>query len=269
MKRYLKHNPFKLLLLVILFICCAGRSAFAQTEAYDKAVVHQEQRMVYLQWDQDKFDPKAGFLSLNPYYWLVWGLFYPNYHKTDLRPLSAAGPQTARLVLAAEQKNIDDKYKLESDTVRTTALSQIASQSGLLSDADPLWLLYYRQQFQPLLNYSAASLLAPLAPSVSTKLAAEGTYNWYSGELAMLKERLNGARTADMDRGSRIMAYYRMLKEYQRLSGIWNVRVAAAQTDLQIAAKQQHLKTAAGSPGAWTPQTDVQIANKVLSNAKY
>jgi hypothetical protein len=269
MKNHIIPFAFRLLAFTSLFAFCFKLSAFSQTQAYDKAVVHQEQRMVYLQWDQNKFDPKAGFLSLNPYYWLVWGLFYPNYHKTDLRPLSATGPQTQRLALVGAQNTIDGKYKLQSDTVRNTALSQIAEESGLLSDADPLWLLYYRQQFQPLLNYSAVSLLGPLSPSVSAKMVAEGTYNWYSNELAMLKERLNGARSTDMDRGSRIMAYYRMLKEYERLSGVWNVRIAAAQTDLQSAARQQRLKAGTMTPANWTPHTDVQIANKVLLNVKY
>ncbi len=269
MKNRIAPLTFNLLPFTFLFACCLRLTAHAQSEVYDKAVVHQEQRMVFLQWDQNKFDPQSGFLGLNPYYWLVWGFFYPNYHKTDLRPLSATGPQTQRLALVAAQNSIDGRYKLQSDTVRNTALSQIAATSGLLSDADPLWLLYYRQQFQPLLNYSAISLLGPLPTSVSAKLVAEGTYNWYSNELAMLKERLNGARSADMDRGSRIMAYYRMLKEYQRLSGVWNVRIAAAQTDLQMAARQQRLKTGSSDPGVWTPQTDVQIANKVISNAKY
>lgn len=257
--------------LVMLFVlCCFALSrANAQEEINDNAIIHQEQRMVFLQWDQNKFDPKAGFLSLNPYYWLVWGLFYPNYHKTDLRPLSATGPQTQRLALVAAQNSIDNKYKLQSDTVRNTALSQIASQSGLLSDADPLWLLYYNQQFQPLLNYSAASLLGPLSPNVSAKMVSEGTYNWYTNELSMLKQRLNGARTTDMDRGSRIMAYYRMLKEYQRLAGVWNIRISAAQKDIQMTTQQQHIKSASVNPGPWSPQTDLQIANKVLLHANY
>ena len=244
-------------------------ASYAQEEVYDKAMVHQEQRMVYLQWNQNQFDPKAGFLSLNPYYWLVWGFFDPNYHKTDLRPLSATGPQTQRLALVGAQNSIDNKYKLQSDTARNTALSQIASQSGLLSDADPLWLLYYNQQFQPLLNYSAATLLAPLSPQVSTKLVSEGTYGWYTNELSMLKQRLNGARSTDMDRGSRIMSYYRMLNEYRRLAGVWSIRIAAAQKDLQMASQQQTLKTGAVTPGNWTPQTDVKIANQVLLHANY
>jgi hypothetical protein len=257
--------------IIMLFACgCLVLSlARAQEEVYDKAIVHQEQRMVYLQWDQDKFDPKAGFLSLNPYYWLVWGLFYPNYHETDLRPLSATGPQTQRLALVGAQNTIDGKYKLQSDTVRNTALSQIATQSGLLSDADPLWLLYYNRQFQPLLNYSAVGLLSSLPPQVSAKLVSEGTYNWYTNELSMLKQRLNGARSTDMDRGSRIMAYYRMLQEYQRLAGVWNIRIAAAQKNIQMTSQQQQLKTMNITPGPWTPATDIGIANKILSQMRY
>ncbi|SEM75444.1 hypothetical protein ACRQ5D_31525 [Mucilaginibacter sp. P25] len=257
-------------IFILSILCCLFIfKANAQEEINDKAIIHQEQRMVYLQWDQNKFDPKAGFLSLNPYYWLIWGFFYPNYHKTDLRPLSATGPQTQRLALVGTQNSIDNKYKLQSDTVRNTALSQIASQSGLLSDTDPLWLLYYNQQFKPLLNYSAASLLGALPTEVSAKLVTEGTYNWYTNELSMLQQRLNGARATDMDRGSRIMAYYRMLKDYERLAGVWNIRISAAQKDIQMASQQHRIKTAAVNPGPWSPQTDVQIANKVLQHAKY
>src|SRR6202012_4164312 len=106
----------------------------------------------------------------------------------------------------------DSKYKINSDTVRNTALSEIANQSGLLSDADPLWLLYYNQQFQPLLNYSAVSILGPLTPQVSAKLVSEGMYSWYTNELNRLKQRIQGAHTSDMDRGARIIAYYRLLQ---------------------------------------------------------
>src|ERR1700712_1969396 len=138
MKKKLKLPLISLMAILFFFSVRAS----AQEEVKDNAVINQSQRMVFQQWDQNKFYPKPGFLSLNPYYWLVWGLFDPNYHKTDLRPLSANGPQTQRLALVSAMNGVDNHYKLQSDTVRTTALSQIASQSGLLSDADPLWLLY-------------------------------------------------------------------------------------------------------------------------------
>jgi hypothetical protein len=85
----------------------------------------------------------------------------------------------------------------------------------------------------------------------------------------MLKERLNGARTTDMDRGSRIMAYYRMLKEYQELAGVWAVRVSAAQTTLNMQAAQKNVSIPTAPITTWTLNTDVQIANKVILNAQY
>jgi len=251
--------------LCLLF--CLRLSAQAIIE--DQAVENQSQRMVFQQWNQNDFYPHKGFLDTNPYYWLVWGLFNPNYDKTDLRPLSLTGPQTQRLALVGVMNDIDNQYKLHSDTVRTTALSQIAENSGLISDADPLWLLYYSGQFSPLLNYNAGSILGPLSPAVSTKLVSEGMYSWYTNELDRLKQRLNGARSTDMDRGSRIMAYYRMLNEYKNLSSVWATRVAGAQSTLNMAKYQKQLQSSSVPVSNWTPNSDVQIALKVLQNAKY
>lgn len=256
-------------LLLFAFCLLLSASSFAQSVNKDQAVDNQEQRMVFQQWDQNKFYPKAGFLSLNPYYWLVWGLFYPNYHKTDIRPLGPYGPQTQRLASVAIQNSVDNNYKLHADTVRNTALSQIAGQSGLLSDADPLWLLYYKSQFSSLSNYSPATILGPLNTQVSAELIKDGLYSWYTSELASLKERLNGARNTDMDRGSRILAYYRLLKEYRTLNGVWNIRTASALSTLNMTRQQQQVRSGATNVPNWTPDSDVQIATKVLQNAKY
>jgi hypothetical protein len=254
---------------ILFIICLLPRLVLSQSIIKDQAVDNQEQRMVFQQWDQNKFYPKAGFLSLNPYYWLVWGLFYPSYHKTDIRPLGPAGQQTQRLAAVALQNATDNNYKLHSDTVRNTALSQIASQSGLLSGADPLWQLYYNAEFSPLNNYSAATILGPLSTQVSAELVKDGLYNWYTSELASLKERLDGARSADMDRGSRILAYYRLLREYRVLNSVWYIRIAAAQKTLNMTVQQQRLQAGAVSVPNWTPNSDIQIAGKVLQNASY
>jgi len=243
--------------------------SYAQEVVQDKATENQSERMVFQQWNQDDFYPHSGILDTNPYYWLVWGFFDSSYHDNDLRPLSATGPQTQRLALVSAMNGTDNHYKLNSDTVRNTALAEIANQSGLLSDADPLWLLYYSQQFQPLLNYSAASILGPLSSQVSAALVSQGLYSWYTNELGRLKQRLNGARTTNMDRGSRIMAYYRMLKEYQNLASVWAVRVAGAQSTINMAATQKALQRSSVPVSNWTPNTDVQIANKILLNAQF
>ncbi|SHM92726.1 hypothetical protein [Mucilaginibacter sp. OK098] len=258
----------KSIILLPLLILKWACSCFAQSVVQDQSIRYQQERMVYLQWDQKKFTPKAGFLSLNPYYWLTWGLFYPNYHKTDLRPLSVNGPQTQRLALVGAMNTTDNKYKLQSDTVRNTALSEIANQSGLVSDADPLWLLYYKGQLSPVLNNSAATILAGLSPQVSAKLVSEGLYSWYKNELDMLKQRVEAAHSTDMDRGARILAYHRYLLEYRRLSGVWAIRTASARSTLTMAAQQLRLKTNQVGVPDWTPQSDIAIANKVLQHVQ-
>jgi hypothetical protein len=252
--------PLPIILLSLIHQC------FGQAFAQDKAVRYQQERMVYLQWDQNKFEPKPGFLSLNPYYWLTWGLFHPNYHKTDLRPLSADGPQTQRLALVGIMNATDNKYKLQSDTVRNTALSEISNQTGLISEADPLWQLYYKNELKPVLNYSMASILAGLSPQVSARLVSDGLYDWYKNELEMLKERVDAAHSTTMDRGARILAYHRYLMEYRRLAGVWAVRTSSAQATLNMTAQQQKLQAGQLTVSNWTPQTDVQIAKQVLQH---
>jgi hypothetical protein len=253
--------------LILTALACAA-NGFAQSAAVDKSIRYQEERMVFKQWDKNKFTPTSGFLGLNPYYWLTWGLFYPNYHKTDLRPLSATGPQTQRLGMVATMSTTDNNYKLQSDTVRNTAFSEIAGQSGLAAAADPLWLLYYSNEFKPVLDNSMAGILAGLSPQVSSRIVSEGLYGWYKNELDRLKERIQGAHTADMERGSRIMAYYRLLAEYRTLAGVWAIRTSSAQTTIDMEAKQQKLKNNQVAVADWTPQTDIEIAKQVLRHVQ-
>ncbi len=257
-------NIILLPLLILQWAC----GCYAQSVVQDQSIRYQQERMVYRQWDQNKFTPKAGFLSLNPYYWLTWGLFYPNYHKTDLRPLSGSGPQTQRLALVGALNSTDNKYKLQSDTVRNTALSEVANQSGLLSDADPLWLLYYKNQLSPVINNTAATILSGLTPQVTAKLVSEGLYSWYKNELDMLKQRIEAAHSTDLDRGTRILAYHRYLMEYRKLSGIWAIRTSSAQSTLTMTAQQQRLKTNQVDVPDWTPHADIDIANKVLQHVQ-
>ena len=83
--------------------------ASAQTVKYqtDKHIVNQQERMVFKQWDRDKFTPKRGFLSLNYQYWITWAL-HPRYPRTDRRPLSLSGPQTLRLLLVSAMKRTEE-----------------------------------------------------------------------------------------------------------------------------------------------------------------
>lgn len=256
-------------IMILLPIFLLGRLlAAAQTYADDQSVRYQQQRMVYQQWDKNKFTPKAGFLSLNPYYWLTWGLFHPNYHKTDRRPLKAGGPQTIRLASVGTMSSIDDRYKLQSDTLRKTAEAEIVNQSGLISSADPLWNLYYDRELRPVTESNGNSLIAGLSPEVIVQLNREGLFEWYSGELNSLNERLSAARNTDMDRGSRIMAYHRMLMEYRKLTALWSARVAAAGTTVRMTNQRQATVNGEVSFKGWTPKRDIEIAQQILLHVK-
>ncbi|WP_345951261.1 hypothetical protein ABDD95_07475 [Mucilaginibacter sp. PAMB04274] len=242
--------------------------AFAQMTIRDEAIRYQEERMVFKQWDQNKFKPGSGFLGLSPYYWLTWGLM-PGYKKTDLRPLGPSGPQTQRLALVSTMNSTDNSYKLHADTLRNSALSEIANQQGMLSGADPLWLLFYSKELRPVLDHSEATILGSLPAAIRSQVVSEGIYNWYSRELDMLKERLDAARSTDMDRGSRIMAYHRMLLEYRVLAATWATRTATAVLNRQMTDGQSRATSGQVTIGNWSPATDIQIANRVLADRKY
>ncbi|WP_431294506.1 hypothetical protein [Pedobacter sp. P26] len=222
--------------------------------------------MVFKQWDRDKFTPKPGFLWLNPEYWITWAL-HPNYPKSDLRPLGPAGPQTQRLMFAAAMQNTDNLYKLHADTLRNTALSEASNYSSALSFADPLWLMYYRNEFEGLLNQADSELLTGLSASERQYLVSSGLLDWYKEESHALLERLEMARSTTVDRGSRIMAYHRMLGEFRKLIANWEMKKSKAKTFLSIRSSTEKLRD--GDPvNVTVRKTDIQIANDILKKTK-
>lgn len=259
----------KRIAIIAILLLCLGKYGFAQMYVNDKSVRYQQERMVFKQWDQNKFTPTHGFLYLNPLYWLTWAWF-PDYHKTDLRPLGPAGPQTQRLALAAAMQNTDNAYKLQADTLRNTAVSEAVNYSGLLSDADPLWLLYYSKEFKDLLNQQDSQVLSGVSGKVQDYLVSSGTYGWYLNESHSLSERLNTARTTTLDRGSRILTYYRLLAEYRRLNAAWETKKQQAGTFLALYERAKAIKSVSGTslsiPAGY--KTDEQIADEILSHYK-
>ncbi len=255
----------KLLLALLLAVLSSATASFAQIWVADQALRYQQERMVYKQWDGQKFTPQPGFLYLNPFYWLTWGL-HPEYHRTDRRPLASTGPQTQRLGLVLALNNADQSYRQESDTLRATATSQIASFAGITAKADPLWLLYYRQQVRDLLVNDPTAKMDGLSPAVQRDLREEGLYDWYSHETSMLKERVEAANSADLDRGARMLAYQRLLLEYRKLQAVWTTRTASAAKNRQMSQQRSLIKEGKLVGDEWSTANDVQIAKQVLTH---
>lgn len=254
-------NKLNLSVLILL----VSVNGFTQKRIRDEHIIHQQERMVFKQWNEDKFTPKSGFLGLNPLYWMTWGL-HPNYPDNDLRPLGIFGPQTQRLSLVLAMQHTDNAYKLQSDTIAGTVASASLRNSSLLVDQDPLWMLYYRKEFQPLLS-GGLELLVGISPAELLHLRSTGIYQWYLEEHQQLQERLSGLRETDMDRGSRIMTYHRLLSEYRSLNALWSS--AKQRAKLYLSLKNQASKIREGSiilkP---RKRSDTEIADDILKNSK-
>jgi len=251
---------------LLIFLCFLALASAGQKKITDKHITYQQERMVFKQWDADKFTPKSGFLGLNPEYWITWGL-HPNYPKTDLRPLGPLGPQTHRLMLAVAMQRSDNTYKLHADTLRNTAISEALNYSAALGFADPLWQIYYRKEFEELLNQSDTELLSGISLAEQKYLISTGLYDWYKEESHALLERLELARTTSVDRGSRIIAYHRMLAEYRKLRAGWEMKKSRARNYLNIKSAVQKIRDVEMSSPV-TAKSDIQIANDILKKSK-
>ncbi|MCA5004042.1 hypothetical protein [Sphingobacterium bovistauri] len=259
----LKLNVLYLFLFHFILL---SHTLFAQAvlKINDKHIINQQERMVYKQWDKDKFTPKKGFLSLNPQYWITWGL-HPNYPKTDRRPLSPTGPQTLRMGMLLAMKESTDKYKHHSDTLSTTALTEIYNYTPQASTFDPLWNLYYKSELSPLLQ-EHIDPLKDFPEDLKRSLINKGVVDWYLEEFESLIQRLRIARGVFLDRGKRILSYHQILKEFRLLQNNWKAKVQY-QTKYILLSKRLHTTEKSISfrtPQIPTAQTDIQIANKIL-----
>jgi len=253
----------KTIFLLLLSFLSLGH-AVAQMRIRDGAIINQQERMVFKSWDKDKFTPKSGFLGLNPMYWLTWGL-HPNYPKTDLRPLGPLGPQTMRIGLLAAMRASEESQKRQSDTLASSALATYSTYSGVVSSLDPLWVLYYRAAFSGL--ETPVSPLAGLDAKSLAYLQQSGMIGWYNQEIASLKERLELAKNSDLERGSRMVLYHRLLLEYRKVKANWEDKKLRSKNYLNNSVQQQKIKDRQ-IPISTKANSDIEIVDRILKNSK-
>jgi hypothetical protein len=253
-------------LFITLIFVIPGVATMAQQAAEDKAVNYQQERMVYKQWDKNKFTPTSGFLGLNPLYWLTWGL-RPQYKKVDKRPLSATGPQTQRLAYTATFDDQANKSRLETDTISGVAKSDIARTSGAISGAEPLWIMYYKKELDFVMNATPEDIMSTIPPKILPQVIQASTYDWYTEQIGILRERLDGARTTDMNRGSRILAYHRILLKYRSVHEQWMNHLSSFELGLKQKANKKAVNTGTATYST-ARKSDKEIAKDVVNNDK-
>lgn len=258
----------KVILITALISLCWSEFAFSQMKIMDKAIRHQQERMVYKQWDKNKFTPstKVFGVQINPLWYTTWGL-HPNYIKKDHRPLGPIGPQTSRVALVKNLRTIETQYVTESDSLRTIVINEFARNSNLTPE--PLWELYYKREFKDLLTPDVSKYMDGLSPEQKAFLVDTEYWQSHVNKMAELKERLEQGRDQMADRGNRLIFYHRILKEYRQAMDWWGSNKAHAPKALAAKNKIQEQKTNPNPFGNWTADSDKVIADKVVRQFRY
>jgi hypothetical protein len=254
-------------LLTFLTFWAVSLSLSGQTLIHDKAIVAQQERMVFKQWDEDKFypEPKRFFgIPTNPLWYTTWAL-HPNYPDLDKRPLSPAGEQTQRLGLAAAMQISSDYYKQHSDTVKNLANAEIARVSGALSATDPLSQLYYKKELRPLED-PASEAFQGIAPEVKAYMIDHGAYQWYLDNMTSLAERYGFAKSLDMERGQRILMYHRLLIEMRDVLKKWQHKLEMSSN--MLAFRKLSEQKVRGEITLSDPKNEVDRAKKIANQTQ-
>lgn len=215
----------------IILLCSSTLFAQNVKRINDEAVVAQEKRMVFQQWGDWK--PRAKYiLGIQVSYWYgsVWGDIYapPENRRyrngEDIRPLKPTGLETQRNGLVLTMKERADEIKVYSDTLSSRARADFLHWTSLTSQADPLYLLYYKRMLRPLREMSdnpSNYIEWGFSTEESYQIARRnGTLNIIQRELELLKDDFRMATTVDMPRGKRFIKYHHILMGWRKLQRI-------------------------------------------------
>lgn len=264
--------------ILILSVTLAYIPTFAQVtvkKIKDPHIRAQQQRMVFQKWGDFLPKPKNFLgININYHYTMTWSWGAPTQNRryrsgADIRPLGPSGQQTQRMALNTALQSTSNRYKEHSDSLANIALSELYNNSGLFSGVDPLWNLYYKKELRGLLDYSLSNSTGNLTPKEKEYLTETGVIKWFDDEMLRMQERLNGAFDTDMDRGARILAYHRIMKEYRKVLGEWNTHLTWAETLLKLRESQN--KSKGQEPielASWNTKNDSELMREIINEAK-
>jgi len=274
----------KTMVMMIAAVLAACAPVAAQRTITDPYIRAQEERMVFKRWGNflpDPWYPWWAFgAQMSWHHTRVWGWasvfsfmgpaskFERYRNGPDLRPLGPIGPQTQRMALNTALVETSSAHKKHSDSLRNAALSEYANHSGLLSGIDPMWLLYYRKELRRLIDYSPGSAADGLSEREKQYLSETGVTDWFDDEMMRMQERLDAAHDADMDRGSRLLAYHRILKEYRNVLGKWNTHIEWAEMLLDLRDSHNRTKTVESAGfAARSARNEGELMDRIINEA--
>lgn len=209
-----------------------GLLSFAQNKLNDPSIVAQHKRMVFEKWGDWRPYPKYSFLGIqtNLAYGTIWGsgnFIAPKrnvaYRKgADIRPLRVGGKEMLRQAETQLQQKQVKKIAVSVDSIYSRNVADFAHWTHLTSDADPLWLLYYKRKLRPLIEYPDSVwqdgkfiYWTIKNEKLASAFVRDREDKRMDRMLEIMKNDLDIARETNMPRGKRMLLYHRILKQWR------------------------------------------------------
>jgi hypothetical protein len=221
------HNLRTPILSIILQLSLASQTT-AQVPIQDNPNYGQLERMSATRWDNWQPDPNTDWLGIPDDFegWFYWRVLHHGYYTgPDLRPLKTDGPYTENIASIGVQQTQDQAHSDDMDSINNSQLTEFANMSG--GSLDVLYSIYYSGVFSDLDNQHTL-LLAGLNPTTLQFLNTNNIETRYQEKAAVIKERVSAVHNAYMQRGSRMLAYIRLEKEWTAMLQAYAMTVKQA-----------------------------------------
>jgi len=213
---YKKVFLFPVLLLPVL--------SYGQIPARDPGLRGQLKRMVSTQWDDWMPNPHSHrvlFVRVpyNVYGWTYWrtGSRKGYYKGKDRRPMRIGGPFDTHLAAAFQYKSSTEK---EYDSVKVSAKKALTTDVSMRGGVFDLpYKIYFKAKYIDLFATESRALkkLQYQYPKQWQKMLNEpkGTTKGLLEYFALTQDRIENIHKAYMDRGDRMILYFKILDELE------------------------------------------------------
>jgi hypothetical protein len=207
-----------LLIIVILFGWPDLLMSQTVKPVQDKANNGQLKRMVFNQWNDWQPRPNTNWLGLpqDPIGWAYWRVLHHAYWKgEDKRPWKTGGQFQQNYLSLIAQKELDAKMVDTTNKMMETNLATALSMSGGVADLP--YQLYFEDKFSDLFedvtNYYEA--LQSKYPRSFNLMMNSPNGKRYIEFIEVEKNRIETIHGLFVDRGSRMISYFKILNELQ------------------------------------------------------
>jgi hypothetical protein len=260
----MKFNPI-IIIAVLLPNFLLGQTVIP---VQDKANNGQLKRMVYSQWNDWQPTPNTNWLGLpkDPIGWAYWRVLHHAYwNSEDQRPWKTGGQFQQNYLSLLVQKDLDGKIVDTTKAMMETNVATALSMTGGVADIP--YQLYFENKFADLYQDVTAyyQALQTKYPASFNEMINSTNGKKYTEFLDVEKNRIETIHGLFVDRGSRMVSYFKILNELQpACEEIKNyVRSYMLLAQLPPPQKIQQLKR----PGI-NDSTDGQIVRELLNNWK-